>query len=154
MKPSDSHQNSSLNRLALMATLHCMAGCSIGEILGMIIGTTLAWSNAGTIAISIILAFISGYSLTMLPLRRSGMSLKAAVKVALAADTVSIGVMEIFDNLAMLIIPGAMAAGITSFLFWGSMAVSFLVAGVIVFPVNRWLLARGKGHAVSHSHHH
>lgn len=136
-----------------MATAHCLAGCAIGEVLGMIIGGVLGWSNAATIALSIGLAFISGYSLTMLPLRRSGMSLRDAVRVALAADTASIAIMEVIDNAIMLVIPGAMSSGVDSWLFWASLLLSLALAGFAAFPVNRWLIARGKGHSAAHAAH-
>jgi len=142
-----------LNRLALAATLHCLTGCAIGEVLGMVIGTALHWSNGATIVISIILAFLFGYALTMRPLLASGMGLGAATRLALAADTASITIMEIVDNLVMLAIPGAMAAHLGSPLFWGSLALSLVLAGAAAFPVNRWLIRRGRGHAVVHSHH-
>lgn len=143
----------SLNRLALTATLHCLSGCAIGEVLGMVIGTALGWSNLATIGLSIVLAFISGYLLTMLPLLRAGLGLGAATGLALAADTASITIMEIIDNLIMWTIPGAMDAALDAPLFWGSLAVSLLVAGVAAYPVNRWLIARGRGHAVVHGAH-
>ncbi|GLQ56101.1 DUF4396 domain-containing protein [Devosia nitrariae] len=143
----------SLNRLAFSATLHCLTGCAIGEVLGMVIGTALGWGNFETIALAVVLAFIFGYSLTMLPLLRSGMALRQAIGLALAADTISITIMEIVDNAVMLIIPGAMHAGLTSFLFWGSLAFALIVAGAAAYPVNRWLIKRGRGHAVVHAHH-
>jgi hypothetical protein len=143
----------SLNRIAFSATVHCLTGCAIGEVLGMIIGTALGWGDYETIALAVVLAFFFGYSLTLLPLLRGGLSLAAAVRVALAADTISIAVMEIVDNAIMLWIPGAMEAGLTNFLFWGSLAVALLIAGAVAFPVNRWLIARGRGHAVVHAHH-
>lgn len=142
-----------LTRQAVAATLHCLTGCAIGEVLGMVIGTALGWSDWETIALAVVLAFFFGYSLTMLPLLRSGIALAAAIPVALAADTISIAVMEIVDNAIMLWIPGAMDAGLTNLLFWGSLAVALLIAGAAAFPVNRWLIARGKGHAVVHAHH-
>jgi hypothetical protein len=145
--------NDSLNRLAFSATAHCLTGCAIGEVLGMVIGTALGWSNVATIALAVALAFLFGYSLTMLPLLRSGMALGAVLPLAFAADTLSITVMEIVDNLIMLAVPGAMEAGPTSLLFWGSLAFALLVAGAAAFPVNRYLIARGKGHAVVHQHH-
>ncbi len=148
------HAPASLNRLAFAGTLHCLTGCAIGEVLGMVIGTARAWSADATIALAVVLAFISGYLLTMLPLLRAGMAFGAASKLALAADTVSIAIMEIVDNLVMLAIPGAMSAPLSSPLFWGSLAVALLVAGVAAFPANRWLIARGRGHAVVHAHHH
>jgi hypothetical protein len=143
----------SLNALALSATLHCLTGCAIGEVLGMVIGTALGLGNAATIAIAVLLAFLFGYALTMRPLLRSGMALPAAARLALAADTASITVMEIVDNAIMLAIPGAMTAGLASVLFWGSLAAALAIAGVAAFPVNRWLIARGRGHAVVHAHH-
>ena len=145
--------NASLNRLAFSATAHCLTGCAIGEVLGMVIGTTLGWGNAATIALAVALAFFFGYSLTMLPLLRSGMALAAVLPLAFASDTISITVMEIVDNLIMLAVPGAMEAGPTSLLFWSSLAFALLIAGAAAFPVNRWLIARGKGHAVVHQHH-
>ncbi len=119
----------------------------------MIVGTALGWSDFQTIALAVVLAFFFGYSLTMLPLLRAGLALGAAVPLALASDTISIAVMEIVDNAIMLTIPGAMDAGLTNVLFWGSLASALLIAGAVAFPVNRWLIARGKGHAVVHAHH-
>ncbi|SEP93849.1 DUF4396 domain-containing protein [Nitrosomonas ureae] len=142
-----------LSRVALMATVHCLSGCTIGEIAGMVIGTALGWSNAATIALAITLAFLSGYLLTMLPIVRAGYDYKAAMSIAFAADTASITIMEIVDNLMMLIIPGAMDAALDSLLFWGSLAIALMIAGVAAFPVNRWLIARGRGHALAHAHH-
>ncbi len=148
------HGNSaSLNRVAFSATAHCLTGCAIGEVLGMVIGTALGWGNAATIALAVGLAFLFGYSLTMLPLLRSGMALGAVLPLAFASDTLSITVMEIVDNLIMLAVPGAMEAGPTSLLFWGSLAFALAVAFVAAFPVNRYLIARGRGHAVVHQHH-
>ncbi|MGE5793348.1 MAG: DUF4396 domain-containing protein [Bacteroidota bacterium] len=143
----------SLDRTALMATLHCLTGCAIGEVLGMVIGTALGWGNLETIALAIALAFVSGYLFTMIPLLRAGIALGAASRIALAADTASITIMEIVDNLVMLAIPGAMDAGLDSPLFWGSLAFALAVAGVAAYPVNRWLIARGRGHALAHAHH-
>jgi hypothetical protein len=154
--PDHSHHGkgaASHNRIALLATLHCLTGCAIGEVAGMVIGTALGWGNLETIALAIGLAFLSGYVLTMLPLLRSGYGFAAATGVALAADTASIAVMEIVDNLVMWVIPGAMDAALTSALFWGSLALSLAVAGMAAFPVNRWLIARGRGHALAHGHH-
>jgi Domain of unknown function (DUF4396) len=142
-----------LDRLALSATLHCLTGCSIGEILGMVIGSTSGMAAGPTIALSVALAFFFGYLLTMLPLLRSGMAFRSAAALALASDTVSITIMEIVDNAVMLAIPGAMDAGPGDFLFWGSMSVALVLAGVVTFPVIRGLIARGKGHALVHSHH-
>jgi hypothetical protein len=144
----------SLNRTAFSATVHCLTGCAIGEVLGMIIGTALGWGDYQTIVLAIVLAFLFGYSLTMLPLLRSGLVLGAAVPLALASDTISIAVMEIVDNAIMLLIPGAMEAGLTNALFWGSLAAALVIAGAVAFPVNRWLIARGRGHAVVHQHAH
>jgi len=143
----------SLNHTAFSATLHCLTGCAIGEVAGMVIGTALGLGNLETIALAITLAFVSGYALTMLPLLRAGLPLGNALKLALLADTVSITIMEIVDNLVMLLIPGAMDAPLSSGLFWGSLAFSLAVAGAAAFPVLRWLIARGKGHAVVHAHH-
>jgi hypothetical protein len=147
------HGEQSLNRLAFSATVHCLTGCAIGEVLGMVIGTALDWGNGATIALSIALAFLFGYSLTMLPLLRGGIALAAAIPVAFAADTISITIMEIVDNAIILVIPGAMEAGLTDVLFWASLAGSLLVAGVAAFPANRYLIARGRGHAVVHAYH-
>ncbi len=143
----------SLNALALSATAHCLTGCAIGEVLGMVIGTALGWSDLETIALAVLLAFFFGYSLTSLPLLRSGMTLAAVLPIALASDTISITIMEIVDNAIMLQIPGAMEAGLDNFRFWGSLAVALVIAGVAAYPVNRWLLSRGRGHAVVHAYH-
>ena len=145
--------NSSLNRTAFSATLHCLTGCAIGEVLGIVIGTALGWSDVATIVLAIVLAFFFGYGLTMLPLLRSGMALGAVLPLAFASDTLSITVMEIVDNLIIVAIPGAMDAGLGSLLFWGSLAFALAVAFVAAFPVNRYLISRGKGHAVVHQHH-
>ena len=142
-----------LTRLAVSATVHCLTGCAIGEVLGMVIGTALGWSDLQTVALAVVLAFFFGYSFTIVPVLRSGLALAAAVPIALAADTVSITVMEVVDNAVMLLVPGAMDAGLTSPLFWGSLAFALLVAFVITLPVNRWLIGRGKGHAVVHGLH-
>ena len=144
----------SLNRLAFSATTHCLTGCAIGEILGMVMGTALGWSNGATIAASIALAFLLGYSLTSLPLLRAGLGLRRTAPLAFASDTLSITTMEIVDTLIVVLIPGALAAGLDEPLFWGSLAVALLIAGACAFPVNRRLLARGKGHAVVHQYHH
>ena len=140
--------------VAASATLHCLTGCAIGEVLGMVIGTALGLSNAATVALSIVLAFAFGYGLTMRGVLRAGVRLAHALKIALAADTVSILVMEIVDNAIVLSVPGAMVAGLTSWLFWASLAFSLAVAFLITVPVNRWMLGRGKGHAVVHAYHH
>lgn len=147
------HSGQSLSRVAWMATLHCLAGCAIGEVAGMVIGTALGLSNFETILLAVVLAFISGYAMTTLPLLRAGMKPAQAARLALAADTVSIAVMEVVDNLVMLVVPGAMDAALDSFLFWGSMAGALAIAAIAAFPVNRWLIARGMGHAVAHAHH-
>jgi Domain of unknown function (DUF4396) len=143
----------SLNRVAFSATLHCLTGCAIGEILGLAIGTALGWGNFETIVLAIVLAFFFGYSFTVVPLLRSGLAFGAAAGIAFAADTVSITVMEIVDNAVVLLIPGAMDAGLDELLFWASLAFALAVAFVAAYPVNRWLIARGRGHAVAHSHH-
>ena len=145
--------NSSLNRTAFSATLHCLTGCAIGEVLGIVIGTALRWSDVTTIVLAIVLAFFFGYGLTMLPLLRSGMALGAVLPLAFASDTLSITVMEIVDNLIIVAIPGAMDAGLGSLLFWGSLAFALAVAFIAAFPVNKYLISRGKGHAVVHKHH-
>jgi hypothetical protein len=145
--------NSPLNRTAFSATLHCLTGCAIGEVLGMVIGSALGWGTVATIVLAIVLAFTFGYGLTMLPLLRSGMALGAVLPLAFASDTLSITVMEIVDNLVIVVIPGAMDAGLGSLLFWGSLAFALAVAFVAAFPVNRYLISRGKGHAVMHEHH-
>jgi hypothetical protein len=145
--------NNPLNRTAFSATLHCLTGCSIGEVLGMVIGSALGWGNFAIIVLAIVLAFFFGYALTMLPLLRSGIALGAALPLAFASDTLSITVMEIVDNLIILVIPGAMEAGLGSLLFWGSLAFALAIAFVAAFPLNRYLIARGKGHAVVHEHH-
>jgi hypothetical protein len=145
--------NQSLNALAFSATVHCLTGCAIGEVLGMIIGTALGWSDVATIALAVVLAFFFGYSLTSLPLLRSGMAIAAVIPIALASDTISIAIMEIVDNAIILLIPGAMDAGLDDIGFWAALAVALLLAGAAAFPANRWLIARGKGHAVVHQHH-
>jgi hypothetical protein len=139
-----------LTSVALAATLHCLTGCAIGEVLGMLIGTATGLSNLATVVLSVALAFVFGYGLTSLPLLRAGLALSAVVPIALASDTLSIATMEIVDNAIVVGIPGAMDAGLDRLLFWGSLAFSLAVAGVVAFPVNRWLIARGKGHAVVH----
>ena len=140
----------SLNRLAFSATVHCLTGCAIGEVLGMVIGTALDWSDLATIALSVALAFLFGYTLTSLPLLRAGLALSTVIPIALASDTLSIATMELVDNAIVLLVPGAMDAGLGDLLFWGSLAVALVIAGAAAFPVNRWLLARGKGHAAVH----
>jgi len=143
----------SLNRTAWSATLHCLTGCAIGEVLGMVIGTALGWGNGATIALAVALAFVFGFALTLLPLLKVT-GFNAALNLALASDTASITVMEIVDNAIMLVIPGAMDAGLEAPLFWGSLAFALAVASIAAFPINRWLIARGKGHAVVHAYHH
>ncbi len=143
----------SLNKLAFSATVHCLTGCAIGEVLGMVIGTALGFSDLATIALAVVLAFFFGYTLTSVPLLRSGMSLAAVAPLALASDTISITIMEIVDNAIMLAIPGAMEATLSDPGFWLALAAALLIAGTAAYPVNRWLLARGKGHAVVHAHH-
>jgi hypothetical protein len=143
-----------LDAVALSATLHCLTGCAIGEVVGMVVGTALGFSNWGTVALAVVLAFFFGYSLTSLPLFRAGLALAAVVPIALATDTFSIAVMEVVDNAIMLLVPGAMEAGIDNVLFWGSLSFSLVVAGVVAFPVNRWLITRGRGHAVLHNSGH
>jgi hypothetical protein len=150
----DAPTGRALTRQAISATLHCLTGCAIGEVLGVVIGTALGWGNGATIVLAIVLAFIFGYSFTIAPVLRAGLGLGAALGVALAADTVSITVMEIVDNLVLLLIPGAMDAGLSSPLFWGSLLLSLAVAFVATVPVNRALIARGRGHAVVHRYHH
>jgi Domain of unknown function (DUF4396) len=150
---SHHHGTQSLNALAFSATVHCLTGCAIGEVLGVIIGTALGWSNLATIALAIVLAFFFGYTLTSLPLLRAGMAIGAVIPIALASDTLSITIMEIVDNAILLLIPGAMDTGVGDIGFWASLAVALLIAGAAAYPANRWLIARGKGHAVVHQHH-
>lgn len=147
-------QGRALTRLAVSATVHCLTGCAIGEVLGLVLATWWGLSNGPSIALAVALAFLFGYSLTIAPVLRSGLPLRAAVAVAFAADTVSIVTMEIMDNTVMLAVPGAMNAGLADVLFWGSLAVSLAVAFVVTVPVNRALIARGRGHAVVHQYHH
>jgi hypothetical protein len=135
------------------AQLHCLTGCAIGEILGMVIATALAFGNAASILISILLAFVFGYGLTMRPLI-SAIGTRRAVRLALASDTVSIATMEAVDNLFIIAVPGALAAGLSDSLFWWSLIVSLVIAFIVTVPVNRWLICRGKGHAVNHAYHH
>jgi hypothetical protein len=143
----------SLNRTAFLATVHCLTGCAIGEVAGMVIGTTLGWSNMQTVLLAVVLAFASGYAMTMIPLLRAGLELRSALRLALASDTLSVAIMEIVDNAIMLVIPGAMDAQLSDVLFWGSLALALVIAGVAAYPANRWLIARGKGHALVHAHH-
>ena len=143
-----------LTRSAVSATLHCLTGCAIGEVLGMVIGTALGWSDVMTIVLAVVLAFFFGYLLTIGPILSAGVPFAAAVKVALAADTLSILTMEILDNAIMVAVPGAMDAGVVSLLFWASLAFALIVAFILTVPVNRWLIGRGRGHAVVHQYHH
>lgn len=150
------HTTASLTQQAISATRHCLTGCAIGEVLGMVLATAWGLSNGASVALSIVLAFIFGYSLTLIPLLRAKLAPRKAIKIALASDTVSITTMEIADNAFILLVPGAMAAGLTDALFWVSLAASLAVAFVVTVPVNRWLIARGQGHAVMaqyHDHH-
>ncbi|MGH7252628.1 MAG: DUF4396 domain-containing protein [Nitrospiraceae bacterium] len=143
-----------LNRLALSATAHCLAGCAIGEVLGLVIGLALGLGNASSIALAVTLAFVFGYAFTLQPLLAGGVPFHRALSLAFASDTLSITVMEIVDNAVVLVIPGAMDAGLSSPLFWTSLALSLALAFVAAFPVNRWLISQGRGHALVHAHHH
>jgi ABC-type amino acid transport system permease subunit len=143
----------SLDRLAFSATIHCLTGCSIGEVLGMVIGTALGWDNWLTITLSTVLAFVFGYLLTLLPLLSAGMEFRVALALAFASDTLSITIMEIVDNAVIVVIPGAMDAGLTEPLFWVSLIVSLVLAGIAAFPANHWLIAHGRGHALVHKGH-
>ncbi len=147
------HENASTNRLALSATVHCLTGCAIGEVLGLVIATALGWHDLPSVLLAIVLAFVFGYALTIRPLLASGMPFRQAGRLAIASDTVSITTMEIVDTAILLAIPGAMAAGLTDPLFWASLAFALVVAGVVAYPVNRWLITRGRGHAVLPGHH-
>ncbi len=143
-------------RMAISATLHCLTGCAIGEVLGMVLATWWGWSTVPSLALAIVLAFFFGYLLTFMSVRRAGLAVGAAVSTALAADTVSITVMEIVDNAFLVLLPGAMDASLSSALFWWSLAVALAIAFVVTVPVNKWMIGRGKGHAVvheMHSHH-
>jgi hypothetical protein len=144
----------SLNRTAASATLHCLTGCAIGEVLGMILSSAMGWPSGPSVALAVFLAFVFGYGLSMRPLLRHGLGLRRALKLALAADTASIVTMEVTDNAFILAVPGAIHAGLGTFLFWFSLALSLGVAFLVAWPLNRWLIARGKGHAVMHEHHH
>jgi hypothetical protein len=146
------HAAQSLNALAFSATVHCLTGCAIGEVAGMALGTALGWSNGATIVASILLAFVFGYGLTSMPLLRSGLPVRRVAPLAFASDTLSIATMEIVDTLIVLVIPGALDAGLTDPLFWGSLVIALLLAGAAAYPVNRRLIARGKGHAVIHAY--
>ncbi len=143
-------EGSALTAVAIAATLHCLTGCAIGEVAGMALGTALGFSNLGTVALAVALAFLFGYTLTSIPLLRAGLALSAVIPIALASDTLSIATMEIVDNVIVVLVPGAMESGLDSVLFWGSLSFSLVVAGAFAVPVNRWLIARGKGHAAVH----
>jgi hypothetical protein len=143
-----------VTRLAVSATLHCLTGCAIGEVLGMVLATWWGWGDWPSVALAVVLALFFGYALTVGPVLRSGLPVRQAAKVALAADTLSILVMEVMDNAIVLTVPGAMEAGLAELLFWGSLALSLIVAFLVTVPVNRALIARGKGHAVVHAYHH
>jgi hypothetical protein len=147
-------EGAALTRLAVSATLHCLTGCAIGEVLGLVLATWWGWADAPSIALAVALAFVFGYALTITPVLRSGLPLRRALAVAFAADTVSILTMEVVDNAIMLAVPGAMAAGLLDPLFWGALAVALAIAFAVTVPVNRALIARGKGHAVVHEYHH
>jgi hypothetical protein len=140
-------------RSAVQATLHCLTGCAIGEVLGMVVATALGWGNAASIALSVALAFLFGYSLTLRPILRAGIPARRAARLALASDTISIATMELVDNAFILIVPGAIAAGLSDGLFWWSLAASLAIAFGVALPVNRWLIGRGRGHAVVHELH-
>ncbi|HEX6753507.1 MAG TPA: DUF4396 domain-containing protein [Solirubrobacterales bacterium] len=143
-------EGAALTAVAISATLHCLTGCAIGEVTGLAIGTAAGFSDLGTIALAVALAFLFGYTLTSIPLLRAGMALSAVIPIALASDTLSIATMEIVDNVIVLTIPGAMEAGLGDLLFWGSLSFALVVAGAVAMPVNRWLIARGKGHVAVH----
>jgi hypothetical protein len=147
------HPATSVDRLALSATIHCLTGCAIGEILGLVIATALGWHDLASVLLAIVLAFVFGYALTIRPLLASGIAFRQAGRLAIASDTLSITTMEIVDTVIVLVIPGAMAAGLIDPLFWGSLVVALVIAGVVAYPVNRWLIVRGRGHALLHGHH-
>jgi predicted neutral ceramidase superfamily lipid hydrolase len=149
----ESLHGGSLNRVAFSATAHCLTGCAIGEIVGLAIATALDWGNLASIALAVALAFLFGYSLTLLPVLRAGVPLPSALPLAFASDTASISVMEAVDNAFILIVPGAMEATLAQALFWWSLLVGLVIAFFFAYPLNRWLIARGKGHAVVHAHH-
>lgn len=150
----DGHRaEKSLTRQAISATVHCLTGCAIGEVLGLVIANALGWGTLPSIALAVALAFLFGYSLTLIPILRAGVALGTALGLVFAVDTVSIVVMEIVDNGIMLLIPGAMHASLTSFIFWGSLVAALAIAFVLTVPVNRWLIAKGKGHALVHEYH-
>jgi Domain of unknown function (DUF4396) len=144
----------SLDRSAVAATVHCLTGCAIGEVLGMVIATLAGWGNAATIAISVLLAFVFGYALTVGPVLRAGVGFRRATGIAFASDTVSIAIMELVDNVFVVLVPGALAAGLGDATFWWSIALGFAIAFGPAFLANRWLIARGRGHALVHAYHH
>lgn len=143
-----------LTKMAVQATLHCLTGCAIGEVLGMVLGTAWNLSNLVTVVLSVALAFLFGYALSLRSVLKNGVPLKKAVRIVLLADTLSITTMEIVDNAVIVLVPGAMDTHLADPLFWGTLMISLVVAFVVTVPVNRWLIARGKGHAVMHEHHH
>jgi hypothetical protein len=146
-------RNRSLTRSAIQATLHCLTGCAIGEVLGMVLATAFGWGNVASIVVSVLLAFFFGYGLTIRPVLTAGLPFRRAAKVAVASDTLSITTMEIVDNAFIVVVPGALAAGVSDGLFWWSLILSLVIAFVVTVPVNRWLIARGRGHAVMHEFH-
>jgi hypothetical protein len=147
------HAESNLNRAAFSATTHCLTGCAIGEVVGMAVSTAAGWGNLASIVVAVVLAFFFGYSLTLWPVLRAGLSLAQATGVALAADTISIAIMEAVDNGFVLVVPGALDAGLRDAKFWWSIALGFAIAFGPAWAANRWLIARGKGHAAAHRHH-
>jgi|SRR5438067_1527828 len=147
-------ESRAVTRVAIGATLHCLTGCAIGEVLGMVLATAFGWGNALSIGVAIVLAFFFGYSLTISPVLRAGVPARRALAIAFASDTASITTMEIVDNAFILLVPGALAAGLADALFWWTLAASLVIAFVVTVPVNYWLIARGRGHAVAHAYHH
>jgi hypothetical protein len=147
------HSGMNLNKMAASATLHCLTGCALGEVVGLIIGTALGWNNPQTIILAVALSFVFGFTLSTLPLRKAGLGILAALSIVFAADTLSITTMEVVDNAVMAVIPGAMSAGLVSPLFWMGMPISLAVAYVAAFPVNKYLLNKGKGHALVMKYH-
>lgn len=145
--------NQSLNRLAFSATLHCLIGCGIGEVLGMVLSTAWGWAAAPSVILAVVLAFIFGYAFSLVPLLKHKVSFRRSLKLALAADTISITIMEITDNAFILAVPGAIDASLSSWLFWSSLGLALLAAFVVAYPANRYLIARGQGHAVLHDYH-
>ena len=148
------HNMGGLDSMALSATLHCLTGCAIGEILGLMIGTAIGFSTGWTVALAVALAFLFGYTLSTFPLVKTGLGVGAALSIVFAADTLSIATMEVVDNLVIAVIPGAMEAGLVNWVFWISMMIALTAAFVAAYPVNRYLLQRGKGHALTHEYHH